>query len=465
MRCLSARKISHGLHWRLVLPLDSYSTQRLSYTYYGRRPYSSKAETCGDNLPSKNREENSYLKPEELNGTSQLTVPKDGTPLRCTKDQWLYYPSDQEVELFRKSGGFPTRPLDAEGSVIVRLVDLNRSVTSPVGRSIFYSEYGIRKGEYIRVLIVGAIFCGAFCYLGRWQLLRRDWKHELLQRRKFALEQPLVSIDTFSDVDHSLLLLGGAPMDYRRIECKGILDTSCKILVGPRSSLYQTYGDSSGYNVVCPLRFKDGSCVLVNMGWLGNGDAMKDLGFPELVTVRGVLVKGEISESLKASMKVGIINIYRNIMSSIFGRQCSESSTYVNRPSRLIRNDTVMVYTYFDPASISQQVYSRYPTMIGKYGLNAYDVLYHDDLNETSTQEGKYSAETSQTQLRTTSRKNVDSVRPYYQRRQVSDYLLFYADPETHLNYAAQWFLMAASTAGMCAYKLYRIRRTLKVAF
>ncbi|GIX65365.1 SURFEIT locus domain containing protein, putative [Babesia caballi] len=399
-----------------------------------------------------------------------LTLPRDGSPLRCTEDQWLYLPTKNEVNLFRNSTLLPHKPIDVEGSVIVRLVDLKEGVTSPVGHAVHYSEYGVRRGECLRFLLLGSFLFSVLCSLGYWQLRRRDWKVKLLNARQAALSQPIMKLDSFANLREAVNATDDTETsaEYRCVECTGVLDTSCALLVGPRPPLYESYGGSSGYCVVHPLRFRDGSCVLVNLGWLDTDALLAGVGSPEFVTLRGVLVGGEIYDSLMASFKLQLVRGYHYILKTLSGRTLPPAESSVNRPRRLLPNTSRNVYRYLDPSSLSTEVYSSSPTSTGTYLLNAYDVLYHDDVPttpggaSTSDHGPSTSAERPRFEPKTRAGREATSARPPFQRRQKSDYLLFYADPDTHTNYAYQWFLMAASVAGMCVYKLLRVRRTLR---
>ncbi|ORM41463.1 Cytochrome oxidase assembly protein shy1 [Babesia sp. Xinjiang] len=392
-------------------------------------------------------------------GVPTLMPPRDGTPLRCTEDQWLYCPTRSEVDMFLESSPLPDKPINLEGSVVVRLVDLDAGVTSPVGRSVFFSEYGIRRGECLHILLFGSFVCTVLCSLGYWQLRRRAWKMDLLNTRSVALSQPTVKLRSFAEIEDALGVSdeSGASAEYRCVECTGVLDSSCTMLVGPRPPLYGSYGSSSGYYVIRPLRFRDGSCALVNLGWLDNESLLHNYVCPELVTLRGVVVRDDIGESLISSLKLNIVRKYHDLM-SLFGYKLPPANVSVNRPRRLLHDDSRKVFRYVDPISMSKEVHSMSPVITGRYVINAYDVVYHDDMTESSI-----SPSPTEHRFKANSRAGINATTTHlgYERRQKSDHLLFYADPDKHSNYAYQWFLMAGSIAMMCIYKLYRVRRTL----
>ncbi|EDO06003.1 SURF1 family protein [Babesia bovis T2Bo] len=391
-----------------------------------------------------------------------LTLPRDGRPLRCTDDQWLYLPTMREIDIFRKSKILNEKPILLENNIVVRLVDLHNTVTSPVGNSVFYGEYGLRGNELLRILILGTSVCTVLCFLGYWQLNRRAWKIDILNYRTMALGQPLVKLSSFSDLESILYdsNAGQSTVAYRCVECTGILDSSETMLVGPRSSLFESYGNPAGFYVIMPLRFRDGSSVLVNLGWLEKDTVLQHQTSPEMVTLRGVIVTGEMDESIKASIKVYIADLYRKICSK-FGYQTSPAVISVNHPMRLLSDDGRPVFRYLDPFSMSKYIDTESRNMTERYMLNAYDILHHDDAK--LKEEDSQSAMDYRFKAKTAVGKNTNSHEPRYQRRQKSDYLLFYADPDTHTNYAYQWFLMAGSIASLCIYKLLRVKTKLKL--
>ncbi|AFZ81365.1 hypothetical protein BEWA_007740 [Theileria equi strain WA] len=421
-------------------------------------------------------------------------------PIKCTKDQWLYKASDKEVELFKKSKLLPTRPIDLENSIVIRLVSLNDPVTSPVHSAVLYSEYGLRKDEFIKLMLTTIAVCCTFLYLGFWQLKRREWKTQLLSQREKSLNSPRVRIDSFKDVSKHFV-----PSDvpynpnavenkehvlYRQVEAHGVLDTNKWLLVGPRQSLTHTRGDQAGYYVIYPLRFRDGSSVLVNMGWLKGSDVFSMRTTPEWITVRGILIDGEITEKSYIKLKIKAMTFIDTFISHLFGYETNLSSKY-NRP-QLIREEGVKVYTYMDPQSMGAEIISKSPSDTKGYMINVYDSFFENDSKIVAHEQtipqkqgiidylydifnGIFSKDQKlenvqnnesyepKSQIGRITRERSISSRYTFERKQKSDYLLFYADPETHFNYAVQWFLMALSTCGLCVYKMIRIRRVLKM--
>ncbi|KAK9815229.1 hypothetical protein WJX72_000329 [[Myrmecia] bisecta] len=111
-----------------------------------------------------------------------------------------------------------------------------------------------RSSAYGWVLLVPAAIAG---FLGCWQVNRRQWKQELLQRRTAALQAEPVDILQAVDV----------PEEYTRVTCRGELQHDKSVFLGPRPRTVM--GTSTpGYVVITPLRAPDwGRAVLVARGW------------------------------------------------------------------------------------------------------------------------------------------------------------------------------------------------------
>lgn len=106
------------------------------------------------------------------------------------------------------------------------------------------------------VLVVAAVCVR----LGFWQLDRLDQRRQ----RNAALE---------SRQAEEVVALVTAPLDtagliYRRAHVSGALDHDRSIVLAGRS-----LGGAPGVHLLTPLRFVDGSAVLVNRGWVASPDA------------------------------------------------------------------------------------------------------------------------------------------------------------------------------------------------
>lgn len=97
-------------------------------------------------------------------------------------------------------------------------------------------------------------------------------------------------------------------------------------------------------------------------------------------------------------------------------------------------------FLYLTPADISEAVFPRNHSECRLALLNAFDVLYDDDLESDLDQ--------------------IDSEeRPPYLMKRKGDYLCFYADEHTHYNYAMQWFGMGTMFLGMTLYRFIELFR------
>ncbi|XP_953189.1 uncharacterized protein TA08925 [Theileria annulata] len=396
----------------------------------------------------------------------------DSDVIKCTKDQWLYKPTAREIKLFLDSKPIPTRPLDLENSVVVKLVDLAKEVTSPVKSSVYFSEYGIRKGETLKLVMMWLLFTSVCMYLGFWQLKRKKWKEQVIVSRQKALQAPKIVINSLSDIiENSKNDLDVDGLFYRVVEAHGVLDTKQQFLVGPRKSLVHEHGKEFGFNVLYPLRFKDGSSILVNMGWLNSDELFDNNIGSEWVTVRGILVSGEITENLIPSIKYKTLVLIEKLVHSITGSKLGLTKS-INRPSHLVCEDSRKVYKYMDPQSIGQELFSKCPDITQKYILSVYDSYFDEDkpsldVEHESNNDSFLKRLLNNTILNSSDSSSTNKYRtgPYrfkFQRKQKSDYLLFYADPSTHFNYALQWFLIGFSITALSVYKFFRINKVLK---
>ena len=112
-----------------------------------------------------------------------------------------------------------------------------------------------------RRLLLGAAALAAFSgfiSLGLWQLDRRAWKHELIERiaqRVHAAPVPAPGLAEWP-------LVRAATHEYRRVVLRGSFDHGRETLVQAVTEL------GAGSWVLTPLRRDDGSMVLVNRGFV-----------------------------------------------------------------------------------------------------------------------------------------------------------------------------------------------------
>ncbi|KAL4858969.1 Surfeit locus protein 1 [Chlorella vulgaris] len=135
------------------------------------------------------------------------------------------------------------------------------STASDVARQAAPAPRGTSKAGSGRSLWSGLFLLapGALAaFLGHWQWERRQWKAQLLERRRSMMQsEPL---DLFAAEQE--------PDEYSRVTVEGQFDHAASQFVGPRTR--QIAGQSKqGYLLMTPLR-QPGShrAVLVNRGWV-----------------------------------------------------------------------------------------------------------------------------------------------------------------------------------------------------
>ena len=132
------------------------------------------------------------------------------------------------------------------------------------------------KARRVAVVVLGVLVAAACVRLGFWQLERLEERREGNARIRRGLRAAPVVLD-------------GAPRSgaaYRRVAATGVYDGTGTVALYGRP-LEGRPGD----HVLTPLRFADGSAVLVDRGWLPiGGRADTPTG---TVRVEGVLLPGE----------------------------------------------------------------------------------------------------------------------------------------------------------------------------
>lgn len=115
----------------------------------------------------------------------------------------------------------------------------------------------------LRSLIVPAIFMVMavfiFAALGRWQLMRREWKHHLIETIETRSKLEPASLD------HTLGVLSKAgveQLEFSRVRVKGQFEHAHE------RHLYALLDGAPGWRVITPLRMEDGSHVLVDRGFV-----------------------------------------------------------------------------------------------------------------------------------------------------------------------------------------------------
>ena len=361
--------------------------------------------------------ERQFLTTNATSSSSEIQTPSSPTPSsspiiysKTTTGQVIYPAEEEDVEILSQSKIKFADPRLTEGSVVIRIVRLSDPVNSPVFRVARNRFFGIRGHEKWTFLAWGLCVSLGVASLGVWQLRRMEYKAKLIERRQKRLNVPKFFLHSspFPWNENNMV-----DWEYRSIEVQGVFDHSKEMFVGPRSTgvavdpADKSYGEMSqaGYSVVTPLMFPDGSSILVNRGMLTaewiRGRNHRKIEDPEWVTVRGILVAGELA---------GISN-------DLF---------------RVKNNTTDKIFVYLVPSDLSECAAPRNHSECKLAVLNALDVRYHDNPNRP---------------------------RPPFKMKKKADYMCFYADEHMHFNYAMQWFGMATVFLGMTVYKFVEMCR------
>lgn len=102
-------------------------------------------------------------------------------------------------------------------------------------------------------------FVIVFVFLGVWQIERAAHKEGLLQAFNAEQESPPIRLTSQSP-------------DWSRVFVDGIFDSSRQILIDN-----QIYKGKVGYKIFTPFRFDDNKIVLVDRGWIAQGQSRSDL--------------------------------------------------------------------------------------------------------------------------------------------------------------------------------------------
>jgi surfeit locus 1 family protein len=113
----------------------------------------------------------------------------------------------------------------------------------------------------IRRGIAAALVFAVLAALGTWQLERRSWKLELIERIDTRVHAPPVAPPGRRDWP----MVTAAGYEYQNVRVTGVFLNDRETLVAASTEL------GSGYWVLTPLRMRDGVVVLVNRGFVPTG--------------------------------------------------------------------------------------------------------------------------------------------------------------------------------------------------
>jgi surfeit locus 1 family protein len=116
-------------------------------------------------------------------------------------------------------------------------------------------------------LIFAIAACGLFIVLGAWQIERKAWKEGLiadLSERLAADPQPLPPSTRWASLDP-------AKDEFRRVVVTGTIAPDQEALVFAAASSFRTDVSGIGYWVFAPVHLAGGATVLVNRGFVPDG--------------------------------------------------------------------------------------------------------------------------------------------------------------------------------------------------
>jgi surfeit locus 1 family protein len=154
------------------------------------------------------------------------------------------------------------------------------------------AEHALRGAGW---LLLAAAGIAGFLALGTWQLQRRAWKLDLIQRVEARIAAPAVPAPAPGEWPR----MSAARDEYRRVALEG------KYLRDRETLVQATTALGMGYWVMTPLRRDDGSIVLVNRGFVppeGRTPAARgETGAAGRVQVTGLLRMSESATWLRAN--------------------------------------------------------------------------------------------------------------------------------------------------------------------
>jgi surfeit locus 1 family protein len=106
--------------------------------------------------------------------------------------------------------------------------------------------------------VLALVFFTAFVGLGTWQVQRRAWKLDLIDRVEHRVHAPAVPIPPQAEWPR----ISAAKNEYRRVTATGMFLNDAETLVQASTGL------GVGYWVLTPLWLQDGSVVLINRGFV-----------------------------------------------------------------------------------------------------------------------------------------------------------------------------------------------------
>ncbi|CRH00353.1 conserved Plasmodium protein, unknown function [Plasmodium relictum] len=255
---------------------------------------------------------------------------------------------------------------------------------------------------------------------------------------------------------------------YRKIQLTGVLDTTNEFYIGPK--FYENKKNKTYYYVICPLFLRDGKCILVNRGLISE-DILEEKKneMPKIVTIRAILDPGELYEcSFKKLKKISNKNKYSNFF---FYYDTQEICHYANishfeGSSYFIANiyDIIIHEDYrSDIKSDYYYNYNRNDTKKLDSYLKNLNYVNINDIDRESQERIKHLLNNTNNvkNFKNSHFENINSLRydEHFIHKKKKDYFQFYADENTHFNYACQWFLFSFIFSTISIFKFIQFKR------
>lgn len=153
------------------------------------------------------------------------------------------------------------------------------------GQTTYRKHFNSGSVAALLITALALLLFGAFVALGSWQVVRLQWKLELIER----VEARVHAAPVAAPGPGQWLSITAATHEYRHVQAEGEFDYAASAAVQAVTEL------GRGFWVMTPLRRADGSTVLVNRGFIPESERAlaKAPGAPGPVKVIGLLRMSE----------------------------------------------------------------------------------------------------------------------------------------------------------------------------
>ncbi|KYO02504.1 hypothetical protein PGSY75_0531000 [Plasmodium gaboni] len=198
--------------------------------------------------------------------------------------QKFYKANEEEIKIIRKSEGQYYLPIECEDSTIIRIVNINDKVTSPISRCVRNSKFGLRKKERTFFFYYSTFICSFFFTMGVWQ-------YKKMKKKKFLINY--ISNNLNDEIINLNLTYFPWVKDYKEMKneytklCRNLLKCENK-LVGGYNILRNIYVNVLSnyeywidyFNVIGKLKYyieTNDSVNARNYNEMGNENGMENL--------------------------------------------------------------------------------------------------------------------------------------------------------------------------------------------